>query len=589
MLIREQLKGIIDDALEASVKEKSLGALENVEVPVIIEKPKLADHGDLACGIALKLAGGAKMPPLKIAEAIAKHVRENPRAESNAITSVAVAPPGFLNFKLGTAWLASSLQEIHTQGENFGRTNLGNGARVNIEYVSANPTGELHIGHGRNAVYGSCLAHLMKFAGYNVEEEFYINDIGEQINALGACAWALYQRRFNKDVPYPETGYPEDSLADYVDSVIADVGDSCLSLSDQEGSAKLGELTKAKSRQQHEDLLRKLGVTFDRWYSETALHQNGKVDDVLEEFRKHGYTYESEGALWLKADELGDQRPRVLRKGTGATTYLANDSAYHLDKYRRGYDLMINVWGADHHGQVPGLKAAMTALGQDANKLEVILTQLVSLLRDGQQVRMSKRKGTVVTLQEVAEEVGVDATRYYLGESNPQNQIGFDLELAKKTSRENPAFYIQYAHARCCAILRRALEPQVNVDKGAEEPPVLTEKQYAEYLEEYKKNASVFEPAFSDDPEIFAHQKRLVMTLQSFPAEINEAAINRQPGRIARFAFDVANDLQKFYEVSRVITDDTAATKASLGLIIATRQVLGNALAVIGVSAPDRM
>lgn len=589
MLIREQLKGIIDDALEASVKEKSLGALENVEVPVVIEKPKLADHGDLACGIALKLAGGAKMPPIKIAEAIAKHVRENPRTDVNAITSVAVAPPGFLNFKLGTAWLASALREIHKQGENFGRTDLGKGKRINIEYVSANPTGELHIGHGRNAVFGSCLANLMKFAGYDVEEEFYINDIGEQMNALGACAWAIYQRRQNKDVPYPETGYPEDSLVDYVDSIIADIGDKYLSLSDQEGRAKLGELTKSKSRQQHEDVLRALRIVFDRWFSETTLHQQGKVAEVLEEFRKHGYAYESEGALWLKADELGDQRPRVLRKGTGATTYLANDAAYHLDKYRRGYDLMINIWGADHHGQVPGLKAAMTALGQDADKLEVVLTQIVSLSRDGQLVRMAKRKGTVVMLADVMDEVGADAVRYYLAESNPQNPIAFDLELAKKTSRENPAFYIQYAHARCCAILRRALEPQVNVDKGTEEPPVLTEQQFATYLKEYKTDASVFEPGFSSDPEIFAHQKRLVMTLQSFPAEINEATINRQPGRIARFAFDVANDLQKFYEVSRVITDDAVATKASLGLIIATRQVLANALAVIGVSAPDRM
>ena len=589
MLIRDQLKGIINDALLASVKEKSLGALESVEVPIVIEKPKLADHGDLACGIALKLAGGAKMPPLKIAEAIAKHVRENPRTDAKAITSVSVAAPGFLNFKLGSAWLSASLLEIHKQGDSFGRTDLGQGKRVNIEYVSANPTGELHIGHGRNAVYGSCLANLFKFAGYTVEEEFYVNDIGEQMNALGACAWALYQRRLKRDVPYPETGYPEDSLVDYVDAIILEVGDQYLSLAAEEGVKKLGDLTKQKSREQHEEVLKQLRIVFDRWFSETQLHDDGKVVAVLDEFKKHGFAYEAEGALWLKAEDLGDQRPRVLRKSGGSTTYLANDSAYHLDKFNRGYDLMINIWGADHHGQVPGLKAAMKALGQDSEKLEVILTQIVNLQRDGQLVRMSKRRGTVVTLSEVMDEVGADAVRYYLAESNPQNPISFDLELAKKTSRENPAFYIQYAHARCCAILRRALEPQVNVEQGKEEAPLLSESQFAAYLEEYRTNAAVFEPAFSADPEIFAHQKGLVMTLQSFPSEINEAAANRQPGRIARFAFDVANDLQKFYEVSRVITDDAAATKASLGLIIATKQVLANALTVIGVSAPDRM
>jgi len=589
MLIRDQLREIIGEAITQAVKDKSLGALEKVEIPVVIEKPKLSDHGDLACGIALKLAGFAKLPPIKIADTLAKYVRKNPRADERAITNLAAAAPGFLNFKLGSAWLSSSLMEIHKQGASFGRTELGQGKRVLIEYVSANPTGELHIGHGRNAVYGSCLANLFKFAGYQVEEEFYLNDTGEQMNALGACAWALYLRRLGKDWPYPETGYPEDSLTDYVDNIIKESGDQYLALPAEDGVAKLGELTKDKSRQQHEDVLKQLRISFDRWFSEKQLHETGEVNSVLEEFKNRGSAYESEGALWLKSDEGSEQRARVLRKSSGSTTYLANDAAYHLDKYKRGYDLMINIWGADHHGQVPGLKAAITALGEDSDKLEVILTQIVNLSRDGQLVRMSKRRGTVVTLAEVMEEVGEDAVRYYLAESNPQNPISFDLELAKKTSRENPAFYIQYAHARCCAILRRVLDPQLNVEKGLEEPPILDSPTFASYLSEYKSNPAVFEPAFASEPEIFAQQKALVMTLQSFPAEINEATVNRQPGRIARFAFDVANDLQKFYEVSRVITEDPSSTKASLGLIIATKQVLANALAVIGVSAPERM
>ncbi len=590
MLISDQLKVIIEDAIRSGIKNHELGNLTELSAPVVIEKPKMVGHGDLACGIALKLKSAAQIAPIKIAEVIANRIRQDDQIHPDSIRQLNVAPPGFLNFQIGAYWLCCSLLEIHQKGNDFGRTGIGDGQYVLIEYVSANPTGELHIGHGRNAVLGSGLANLFRFAGCKVEEEFYLNDAGEQIVALGACAWASYQKKLGKsDVQYPEQGYPEDSISEYIDSIIEKDGDKYLSLSDEEGKVKLGTLTKDMVRQQHEDVLRQLGITFDRWFSEKELHEQGKVDAVLAEFAKHGFAYEKDGAFWLKAEELGDQRDRVLKKSVGSTTYLANDSAYHLDKFKRGYDLMINIWGADHHGQVPGLKAAVQALGKDRDKLEVVLTQIVNLSRDGQIVRMSKRKGTVVTLAEVLEEVGRDATRYYLAESNPQNPINFDLELAKKTSKENPAFYIQYAHARCCAILRRALEPQVNVETGKEEPPVLTQKQLDNYTAEYKANPEVFKDAFSDKPEEFVHQKALVLTLQRFPAEVNEAFLTRQPGRIARFAFDVANDLQKFYENSRVITPNVTSTKAALGLIIATRQVLANALSIIGVSAPERM
>jgi arginyl-tRNA synthetase len=279
-----------------------------------------------------------------------------------------------------------------------------------------------------------------------------------------------------------------------------------------------------------------------------------------------------------------------LRKSSGHTTYLANDAAYHLDKIERGYSHLINIWGSDHHGQVPGLKAAIDALGYHKDILEVILTQIVNLSRDGQLVRMSKRAGTVVTLKEVIDEVGVDATRYYLAEANPQNPINFDLELAKKTSRENPAFYIQYAHARCCSILRKAKE--LSLEENGQEPSSvspITEDQWREYTRLYAADSTVFDAAFDPDPQIFQHQKALVMRLEAFSEEVKEAVQLRLPGRIARYAYDLANDLQKFYEVSRVITDDPIVTRARLGLIDATRQVLANALSIIGVSAPERM
>jgi len=588
-VISERLAGLVERAIDRATKDGKLGPLKECPIPVLVERPRLPEHGDLAVGTALKLAGLAKMPPIKIAEVIAEYIEKDEEAGSNNIQRMAVAPPGFINFHLSTGWMELALANIHEKGEKFGALNIGEGKKVLVEYVSANPTGDLHIGHGRGAVYGSCLSNLFAFVGFSVEQEFYVNDAGVQIAQLGECAWALYQRLLGRDVPYPEEGYPELSLKHFLEPIVSEYGDKYLSLNNEDGPKKLGEITKMTIMESQRKLLSRLHVNFNTWFSETSLHTSDAVSSVLKEFEKKQKSYESEGALWLKAKELGDERDRVLRKSTGATTYLANDAAYHLDKFRRGYDQLVNIWGADHHGQVPGLKASVKALDLDPDKLEIILTQIVNLSREGQMVRMSKRAGTVVTLEEVMDEVGVDATRYYLAESNPQNPINFDLELAKRTSRENPAFYIQYAHARCCAILRRATEEQVNQESGATEKPVLTQEQLEEYRAEYRTNPEVFKAAFEPGHEVFQYQKALVQRLDSFPDEVKEAALARLPGRLARYAYDLANELQKFYEVSRVITDDLSVTKARLGLILATRQVLANALKIIGVSAPERM
>jgi arginyl-tRNA synthetase len=587
--IKDHLREIVEEAIDAAIKDGKLGNLTERTQPVVIEKPRLPEHGDLACGSALKLAAVAKTSPIKIAEVLCDYIEKNPKASEKYIARYSVAAPGFINFQLGNGWLAQAIHQIHVEGSNYGRSDLGAGTRVLLEYVSANPTGELHIGHGRNAVFGSCLANLLKFAGFDVEQEFYVNDTGEQIAQLGACAWALYQKKLGKDVVYPDQGYPEDSISHFVDTVIEKHNDEFLKVPAEDGLNRITDITKKVIMEDQKQLLEKLHIVFDRWFSEADLHANKKVDEVLKLFEAGGFSYESEGALWLKSKELGDERDRVLRKSAGNTTYLAADAAYHLDKYKRGYQRFVTIWGADHHGQVPGLRASVKALGFDADLMDIILTQIVNLSRDGQLVRMSKRMGTVVTLKEVMDEVGVDAVRYYLAESNPQNPINFDLELAKRTSRENPAFYIQYAHARCCAILRRALEPYVNTETGKNEPPVLTGEQWQNYQTEYKNSDSVFLPVFDHDPLVLAEQKALVSWLANFPEEVVEAAKARQPGRLARYAFDVANALQKFYEVSRVITDDPDVTRARLGLIMATRQVLANVLGIIGVSAPERM
>ncbi|HEY9715272.1 MAG TPA: arginine--tRNA ligase [Chroococcales cyanobacterium] len=588
-MIKEKLKQIVESAVDNAAAENRLGSMTERSISAVIEKPKSPEHGDLACGIAMKLASAAKLSPIKIADVVGECIKKEGESDAGAIASCTVAAPGFINFQLGKRWLLEALQEIHQKGADFGRSAQGANQKVLVEYVSANPTGELHIGHGRNAVFGSCLANLLKFAGYNVEQEFYLNDTGEQIGQLGNCAWALYKKKLGKETQYPEGGYPEDSIDHYIDRVISVHKDSFLNLPEEEGAQILAAKTSEIIRKDHEDLLADLGIHFDRWFSELSLHQEKRVDEVLDLFQKSGMAYDAEGAFWLKAKELGDERDRVLRKGTGQTTYLTADAAYHKNKYERGYDKFVTIWGADHHGQVPGLRAAVKALGFDPDKMEIILTQIVNLNRDGQIVRMSKRRGTVVTLSEVMDEVGKDAVRYYLAESNPQNPINFDLELAKKTSRENPAFYIQYAHARCCAILRRALEPYTNTESGKEEAPPITQEQFRQYQNEYKGSADAFAAAFDSDPQVFNQQKALVMILEKFPEEVEEAAAARQPGRLARYAFDVANVFQKFYEVSPVITDDPTVTKARLGLITATKQVLANVLSVIGVSAPERM
>ncbi len=589
-MIKELLRNLVEQAFEKARFDNRMGELKECPEPVVIEQPKLPEHGDFSCGIAMKLARHVKQSPFQVATILADYINGTPEAQNGSIHKVEVANPGFINFRLGQTWLTDVLQAILTQKDNFGRESVGREKRVLVEYVSANPTGNLHIGHGRGAVLGSCLSNLFAFAGYKVEQEFYVNDAGAQIASLGKCAFACYQRKLGKEVEYPTDGYPEESLIEYIDKVIEEYGSQFLSLSGDEAIMTVGNATKRIIQKDQEKLLERLGIKFDKWFCESSLHEENKVDEAMQRLKDNNFTYEADGALWLKAKELGDERDRVLRKSTGDYTYLANDAAYHLDKFSRGYDLMINIWGADHHGQVPGLKAVIKALGFDQKKLEVLLTQIVNLNRDGKAVRMSKRRGTVVMLDEVMDEVGVDAVRYFLAESNPNNPINFDLELAKRQKRENPSFYIQYAHARCSSILRKAVEPSIDRETGEERPAPLTPETLAQFEKELIGDSDLFFAVFDEDPAKFTYQKNLIMRLQALPEEVKDAAINWQPGRLAHYAYEVANSLQKFYEESQVIIpDNVPVMKARLGVVMATRQVLANVLKIIGVSAPERM
>lgn len=583
-MIKEKLTAIVASALENAVSSGKLGIVSPMGAPILITRPKQPEHGDYALDLAFKLAGkvkatdgGAKMSPLQIAEVLVAQLKEL----LGTTADVEIAGKGFINFRLHTPWFTEVLQQVHRHGFDFGRSDQGGGSKVLLEYVSANPTGDLHIGHGRIAVIGSCLANLMQFAGYDVSKEFYVNDAGEQVGQLGRCAWALYQKLAGKEVSYPEQGYPEDSLVGFVEPLFTKYGATLLDLGDEEATKQVGALTQAAILLHQRTLLASAGVSFDNWYSETALHQAGKVDAMLVTLGDAGLTYTEDGALKFKATSFGDTRDRFLtKKEDGSKTYLTADIAYHLDKLERGNSLLINIWGADHYGQVPSLKAALTGLGQNPDDLEVILVQIVNLSKDGQIVRMSKRLGTVVLFSELIDEVGIDAVRYYLAASSTDSAISFDMELAKKTSKENPAYYVQYAHTRCASILRKALEG---------ETPSVSADQWQEYLAQYKNSSQVFEALFDSDPAVAEHQKALIAQLELFPQVVEKAAQTRAVNLIAHYAYDVACDLQKFYETSHVITANVEMTKARLGVIAATKQVLANALAILGISAPERM
>lgn len=444
-MIKYRLKISIENCLKDVCRRADLGSFNVLDLPVVIERPRIAEHGDFACGIALKLASRVKIAPLKIAEVICQTLRES----LSDFAEVETAAPGYINFKISTDFLQDTLKEIHLKGADFGRLALGAKKTALIEYASANPPGDVSLGHARTAIYGNCLGNLLRFAGYKVDEGSYAN---------------------------------------------------------------------------------------------AAAANNEKFD-----------------------------------------------AACYLDKFRRAYDILINVWSADHQGQVASLKAALKALGEDSDKLEIILTQNVNLSNDEQFSPASKQMGRLVYLEDLINELGKDSLRYYLIESSPQNSINLDLKQAKEAGRENPSFYIQYAHARCCATLRRALEPVFDFETKLEELPLLTQEKWAGCLAEYKNNASLFSALFDESLDAYECQKKLIMQLASFPEEIEEALMTRQPGRIARFAYELANDLQNFYELCRVFTDDDKCTRARLGLIVASRQVLANALGIIGVTAVERM
>ncbi|MFZ5649711.1 MAG: arginine--tRNA ligase [Bacillota bacterium] len=553
---REIIAGMLKKAL-ASACEK--GMLPPVEAPdFVVEVPREKDHGDFATNMAMMLAKAARNSPRRIAEAIAGEID----LKNSPVVKVEVAGPGFVNFYLKTDWAYPELVRIASQDGEYGRVGIGSGRRIQVEFVSANPTGLLHMGNARGAALGDSLAALLEFAGYEVTREFYINDAGNQIEFFGRSLEARYLQLLGKQAEVPEEGYHGEDIIETMKGFVGKYGDKFLGVSETDRREAMTKYALAEKIEAIRKTLEEFGVRYDVWFSEQSLHDSGAVAGVIERLKQRGHLYGHEDALWFKARDFGVEKDEVLVRSNGAPTYFAADIAYHMNKFERGFDRVINIWGADHHGHVPRMKGAVAALGYDPEALQIILMQLVRLYKNGVIVRMSKRTGQFVTLEELMEEVGRDAARYFFVMRSPDSHLEFDMDLARSRTNENPVYYIQYAHARICSILRQGGEQiKALTDPGSEKLSLLTE-----------------------EPEII-----LIRKLADFPEEVAASARDMAPHRMARYLHEVAGLLHSYYNAHRVISERADLTGARLVLVNATRIVIRNGLKLLGLSAPERM
>ncbi|CAD2072024.1 arginine--tRNA ligase [Phocicoccus pinnipedialis] len=548
MDIKQQLQ----DALKVAVTET-----QNIEtIPDIkIEIPKDKNNGDFSTNLAMVLTKLARKNPRVIAEELV----DNLDKEALSIESVDIAGPGFINFKMSSASLTNIIDRVLEEKENYGRTVRDDKESILIEFVSANPTGALHIGHARNAAVGETLANILDFAGYDVSREYYINDAGNQINNLACSIDARFFQALGEDMSLPEDGYHGKDIKE-IGVELAERHPEYKDLDDETRIKKFRELGVEYEMRNLKQDLADFGVHFDNWFSEMSLYEKNEVEAALEAIKANGFTYEEDGALWLRTTDFKDDKDRVLIKSDGSYTYLMPDIAYHYDKLERGFDTLINLFGADHHGYINRLKGAIGALGQDPERLEIEIMQMVRLIEDGKEVKMSKRTGNAVTLRELMELIGVDAARFFLAMRSADTPFDFDLSLAKSESSENPVYYVQYAHARICSILRQAKEQGFEID---------TTKGY----------------------DVIEHPQalELLKKIGSFPEIVKNAAKNRANQRITNYVQELASEFHKFYNQEKVLGENEDKTYAYLAMIEATRQTIENALRLVGVSAPEKM
>ena len=586
--LKELLIQLLTDAVAKLQADGDLPA--DITPTVMIERTRDRSHGDFASNLAMLLAKPARCKPRDIAEKLLAAIETG-----GQLQKVEIAGPGFINFFLGPdAWHAG-INEILEQGEHFGRSEVGKGSRIQVEFVSANPTGPLHVGHGRGAAYGAAVADLLAAIGYEVHREYYVNDAGRQMDILATSVYLRYLDLCGEDIPFPANGYQGDYVWDIAATLHREHGNALqypvaevfkdVPADEPDGGDKEkhidGLITRSRTllgesryRQVFDEGLtailgnirkdlEEFGVVYDEWFSERSLSENHTVESSIERLQQSGHVYEKNGALWFKSTDFGDEKDRVVVRDNGQTTYFASDIAYHLNKLERGYDRVIDVWGADHHGYVPRVKAALKALGANPDKLDVLLVQFAILYRQGEKVAMSTRSGEFVTLRELRHEVGNDAARFFYVMRKCEQHMDFDLDLAKSQSNDNPVYYIQYAHARVRSVFRQLQEKQLAWDPAA---------------------GAAGLASLSED-----HEQELMINLSRYPEVLEAAAINHEPHLLTHYLRELANDFHTYYNAHTFLVEDVTVRNARLNLIEATRQVIANGLGLLGVSAPDNM
>ena len=552
-------KGVNEIIMRALARAQERGELaEGALPPLIVEYPKDERHGDYTTNVAMTMASQTGKPPRTIAETIVRFIED----AEGIIERVEVAGPGFINFFLKEAYWHYFLREADHQGGRYGEGELGKGKRALVEFLSANPTGPLHIGHGRIAAFGDSLANLLEKVGYEVEREYYVNDRGTQMQLLGQSVYSRYAEEGGRKVAFPPDGYQGAYIKGIAHAIKKEAGDKYLVPADEVVINALGEKAAQIILGWIKEDLERFRVRFDRWYCEKNLYDSGLVPRLLDELRGKGYLYEDQGALWFKSTLFGDEKDRVVIRGNDATTYFASDIAYHKDKYDRGYDLLIDIWGADHHGYIPRMEAVIQALGYDRSTFKIILVQLVNLLRSGKQVSMSTRTGEFISLKEVIQEVGVDACRYFFMLRRAESPLDFDLELAKKEGTENPVYYVQYVHARVSSIFNKAAAKEVEI------------------------------PTF-DNVDIallsLPEERLLAKRVAIFPEFVEGMALALEPHRVTSYLQDVAGIFHSYYNKHRIISDDKEMTKSRVLLVKVIQGVVRSALGLLGIAAPTEM
>lgn len=528
------------------------------EIQGALEIPKQAEHGDFSTNAALQVAGILRRPPRDVARDILEAIRSEDRR--GWFHSLSVAGPGFINIVLSDQAWREALSGALREGSRFGSNRMGKNEKVLVEFVSANPTGPLHVGHGRGAAVGDALARILRFSGYDVATEYYVNDVGNQMEKLGLSLYARYLQRCGTETVFPEDGYRGEYLIEMADEIFGEIGTRDLSISREEALPRFRQAACDRILRGIRHDLETFNVRFDRWFREEELHRTGAVAESMEELERRDQTYRAEGAVYFRSGSHGDEKDRVLMRADGRTTYFAADLAYHRDKMRRGTDRCIDIWGADHHGYAPRLSAALRGIGEDDGRLEVLLVQFVTLIRDGKAVQMSTRSGEFTTLREVIGEVGTDAARFFYLLRSFHSHLDFDLTLAKTRSSENPVYYIQYVHARICSVFREAETRGVTL---SEDPPL----------------------SLLDHPD----ELHLMKEVARFPDVVSEAARQREPHRIPFYLLDLAREFHAFYHNHRFLGESPERTEGRLALAAAVRQVVATGLSLIGVSAPEKM